>query len=107
MVSALRDHDALVGVGLALDHIDEAVLAGYPARPEAMELTLEWLGSSHAGEWMSPRIFDQFIEPLMRVGVVVAPIEVIVPPVVGEMDPQAFFRAFPGTTSSRSWAPPA
>jgi hypothetical protein len=43
----------------------------------------------------------------MRVGVVVAPVEVIVPPVVGEMNPQALFRAFPGATSSRSWLPPA
>jgi len=107
VVSALRDHDALIIAGLALDHVDESMLAGDPARPEALEFTLEWLWFPYPGERRSPRILDQIVEALMRVAVVIAPVEVIVPAVIGEMDPQALFRGVSGAIRSRFVAPSA
>ena len=58
-----------------------------PARRDVLKVAFKWLRLSRASERVSPRVFDQFAEPLMGVGVVIASIVVIVSPVVGEMDP--------------------
>lgn len=106
MVPAGSDHDALVAMGLALDRVNEPVFAGDAARPEPREFTLERLRPADALERGSSDVFDQFVHSTESARIMSAPMKVIVPTVIGKMNPQTEAGVWVGATNSCSWVVP-
>ena len=86
VVSAGHDFDALINAAFPGDAIDEPMLTGDATRPPPGEIAIQWLRLAEAGEWPSPRILDQFIEPAKRVRIVSEPVLVVLPRNVCEVD---------------------
>ena len=99
MQPALDDLQRLRG-SRAFHSIDEPILAIDPARPPALQSSLQWLRLPSALERVPTAFLDQLVEALQRLGIVADPVLVVLPAFVREDDP-------PGFASSRSLPLPA
>lgn len=106
MVRAFNDDHALIPA-LSLNCIDQPVLARNPTRPKAGKISLEGLRLADSPQGGSTDVLDKLVEPLVHRRIVMAPVEIILTPVVAEVDPQAEVRPRPDSANFRSRVDPA
>src|SRR5947209_1331054 len=92
MISAHGDDHALVDTRLALDRIDDAMFAGDAARPIASKVALQRFRLADTVERRATRAFDQFVDPAKHFYVVIKPVKIVIPSVIGEMNLQVATR---------------
>lgn len=101
MISALDDLDALVLSFSALNSVHQPVLTRNPARPPAREVAFEGLRLAKSAKRCAPHVFGDFIQAFMEVCVRASPVQVIVPPIITEMNLQILGGRFGGHRVSR------
>ena len=78
MGTTLNDIDYIV-----LDVVYEAVFVINPAAPVSAEAMLEWFWIANAGELISLDVFDEHVDALKDFPILVLPVAIIVPGIIG------------------------
>jgi hypothetical protein len=94
MISALDDLDPLVFSLPPLNAIYQAVLSGNSAGPPAREIAFEGLWLAKSAKRCAPQVLDDFIQAIMQHCVNTRPMQVVVPPVIAEMNVQILRERF-------------